>query len=203
MKTDNASQQQMVPEKARLELNPDQILTAEFNYIVQAAFQANEDRARVTSFYLVSVGSFLAAILSTQLLANLQPVVFWSFGVLFLFLAVLAVTTILQLIRLRKSWFESVLAMNQIKEFYINNLENLNLSNAFRWKTASIPTKNRINSLSFYLTVEVGLFGAAAFGAAFFFILLGFGWVSWGPAAVLGTAFFVGEVLFYRGMLRK
>ena len=184
-------------------IDPDEILIAEYNYIVQAAFQANEDRARVTSFYLVSVGSFLAAILSTQLFANPQPAVYWSFSALFLVLAILAITTILQLIRLRKSWFESVLAMNQIKEFYNHNVGNLNLSAAFRWTTASIPARSRFNSLSFYLVVEVGLFGAAAFGAAFFFILLGFGWVSWGPAVLLGAAFFAAEVLLYRRMLKK
>ena len=37
------------------------VLTAEFEYVAQSAFQANEDRARVTNFYIVSVGSLVAA----------------------------------------------------------------------------------------------------------------------------------------------
>ncbi len=201
MKTDDPSPKHSLPDKPKPDLKPDQILTAEYAYTVQSAFQANEDRARVTSFYLVSVGSFIAAILSTQLSANPQPAVYWSFAGLFFFLALLAITTILQLIRLRKAWYDSVRAMNQIKDFYVSHVATLNLDGAFRWKTTSIPTMNRTNSLSFYLVLEVGLFGAASFGAAYFFMLLGFGWVSWAPAIVLGAIFFAGELMLYRRLL--
>ena len=182
-------------------LKPDEILTAEFAYTVQSAFQANEDRARVTSFYLVSVGSFIAAILSTQLFANSQPAVYWGFAGLFLFLAALALTTILQLIRLRKSWYESVQAMNQIKEYYVRHLPDLDA--AFRWRNSTIPPRHRANSLSFYLVLEVGLFGAASFGAAYFFGLMALGVVSWGPAVALGAVFFGFEIWLYRKLLSR
>ena len=193
----------VIPPPPTGKIDPDEILIAEYNYIVQAAFQANEDRARVTSFYLVSVGSFLAAILSTQLLGSLQPGVYWGFTALFLFVAALAVTTILQLIRLRRSWHESILAMNQIKEFYLRSIHNLDLSAAFRWNAATIPPLEKTNSLSFYLAMEVGLFGASAFGAAVYFGMLGLGWISWGPAVGLGILFFVGEFLMYTRMLNS
>ncbi len=202
MKTDAILKKLIPPEKTRPDLKPDPILTAEFSYIVQSAFQANEDRARVTSFYLVSVGTFIAAILGTQLLSDPRPVVYWSFGALFLFLAVLAVLTILQLVRLRRAWYESILAMNQIKDFYARNVTRLNLVDAFRWQINSMPKMNKPNSLSFYLAIEVGLFGAAAFGAAYFFTLLGFGWISWGPALLVGAAFLAGELFLYRRLLK-
>ena len=54
------------PGKLPVEL--DELLAAEYNYIAQTASQANEDRARVSSFYLVAVGSLVAGLLSTQLL---------------------------------------------------------------------------------------------------------------------------------------
>src|SRR5512135_1099779 len=127
MKTEEILKKLIPAKKTKPDLKPDPILTAEFSYIVQSAFQANEDRARVTSFYLVSVGSFIAAILSTQLQSDPRPVVYWSFGALFLFLAVLAVMTILQLVRLRRAWYESILAMNQIKDFYTQNITRLDL----------------------------------------------------------------------------
>ncbi len=203
MKTDAILKKLIPSEKTRPDLRSDPILTAEFNYTVQSAFQANEDRARVTSFYLVSVGSFIAAILGTQLLADPKPVVYWSFGALFLFLAVLAVMTILQLVRLRRAWYESILAMNQIKDFYVHNVTRLNLAEAFRWQTDTIPAMNKPNSLSFYLAIEVGLFGAAAFGAAYYFVLLGFGWISWGPAILLGAAFLAAELYIYRRLLKN
>ncbi len=201
MKTESIFKKFFSSEKNDPDLKPDSILTAEFTYTVQSAFQANEDRARVTSFYLVSVGSFIAAILGTQLLSDPKPVVFWGFGALFIFLALLAVMTILQLVRLRKAWYESILAMNQIKDFYARNVQRLALADAFRWQTSTIPKMNKPNSLSFYLAIEVGLFGAAAFGAAYYFILLGFGWISWGPAVLLGAAFLAGELLLYRRLL--
>jgi len=52
--------------KSDLALKPDDILTAEYEYIARTVFQANEDRSRVASFYFVSVGSIVAAILGTQ-----------------------------------------------------------------------------------------------------------------------------------------
>jgi hypothetical protein len=51
-------------------LSQDVILIAEFEYIAQVAFQANEDRARLTNFYLVTLGSFIAAIVSRGLLLS-------------------------------------------------------------------------------------------------------------------------------------
>ena len=49
-------------------LNSDEMLQQEFKYIAQTAFQANEDRSRVTSFYFVSVGSFVAAIIASGII---------------------------------------------------------------------------------------------------------------------------------------
>jgi hypothetical protein len=46
-------------------LNSDEILKAEYTYIANTVFQANEDRSRVASFYFVTVGSLVAAILGT------------------------------------------------------------------------------------------------------------------------------------------
>ncbi|MEO5887697.1 MAG: hypothetical protein ABIQ77_08545, partial [Anaerolineales bacterium] len=48
-------------------LDFDELLAAEYDYIAQTASQAHEDRARVSSFYLIAVGSLVAALFSTQL----------------------------------------------------------------------------------------------------------------------------------------
>ena len=103
-------------------LEPGEILLAEYGYIAQSAFQAGEDRARVTSFYLVSVGTLVAAFLSSQLQKGIQPAVYGAFSALFFVLSLAGLFTILQLVRLRGSWHESIQAMNQIKEFYIQRL---------------------------------------------------------------------------------
>ncbi|RPH57340.1 MAG: hypothetical protein EHM81_11730, partial [Chloroflexi bacterium] len=100
-------------------LDPDQILIAEYNYIAQTAFQSNEDRARVASFYLVSFSSFIAAILTYQfnIAPGQQGWVRWGFAGLFSALTLLGLLTLLQLARLRSAWFDSIQAMNRIKDY--------------------------------------------------------------------------------------
>jgi hypothetical protein len=202
VKPDDPEKKAPEPAKLKPSVKPDQILIAEYNYIAQVAFQANEDRARVTSFYLVTVGSFIAAILGTQVFSIQHPVVYWGFAGLFLFLAFLALTTILQLIRLRQSWYDSIHAINHIKDFYIQNIKTVDLEQAFHWKTDALPQMNRPNSISFYLVLEVSLFGAAAFVAAYYYALLGLGWLSLGPAVLLGLVYFGGVILLYRHLLK-
>ena len=70
------------------------------------------------TFYLVNLGGFVAALYSSQAASSVQPEVEGFFGGLFLLLSITGLLTILQLIRLRQAWFESVAAMNQIKEYY-------------------------------------------------------------------------------------
>ena len=43
----------------------DELLAAEFDNIAQTAAQATEDRARLSSFYLIAVGSLIAAMFGT------------------------------------------------------------------------------------------------------------------------------------------
>jgi hypothetical protein len=107
-----------------ISLKPDEILIAEYNYIAQSAFQANEDRARVASFYFVSVGSLVAAILSTQFAGDIQGIA-PAFSLLFAFLTLLGTLTISQLARLRAAWYAAVLAMNKIKDYTIEHFPHL------------------------------------------------------------------------------
>ena len=55
------------------------ILIAEYEYIANSAIQANEDRARVSSFYLIAVGSLVAALFSTQIFDTNKSLVTLSF----------------------------------------------------------------------------------------------------------------------------
>src|SRR5215510_12211246 len=103
------------PTATQVEL--DELLAAEYNYIAQTANQANEDRARVSSFYLVAVGSLLAGLFGTQLIdaGHFTVEVKLMFSGLFIILTLLGASTVMQLARLRAAWYESMLAMNQIK----------------------------------------------------------------------------------------
>ncbi|HND48811.1 MAG TPA: hypothetical protein PLL95_09630, partial [Anaerolineales bacterium] len=87
-------------------LNTDEILNTEYQYIAQNVFQSNEDRSRVTSFYFVSVGSFVAAILGTRFEPD-QSTISLAFFFLFTILTFMGALTIAQLARLRAAWHEA------------------------------------------------------------------------------------------------
>lgn len=158
------------------DLNPDELLHGEYKYIAQTAFQANEDRSRVTSFYFVSVGSFVAAIIGTQLEAQ-SRIVSFAFFALFLVLTFMGALTIAQLARLRAAWHESVEAMNQIKDFYIKH--HPEVEDAFKWRLRSIPPTNKPYSIANLIAVEVALLSSLTTGAGAYFLLSFLGEVTW------------------------
>ncbi len=153
----------------------EELMQVEFNYIAQSAFQAHEDRARVSSFYLIAVGSLLAGLFSTQLFnQRFHPqFVAFSFSGLFLVLTLLGTLTILQLARLRAAWVDSARAMNRIKDHWLRYATDKNLNEAFLWETASLPPKFKFNSVSYYQTLEVALISGITFGSAASFFQVG------------------------------
>jgi Na+/melibiose symporter-like transporter len=160
----------------KLNLNPDEMLQGEYKYIAQTAFQANEDRSRVTSFYFVSVGSFVAAIIGTRL-EEQSRIVSFAFFALFLVLTFMGALTIAQLARLRAAWHESVEAMNQIKDFYVKHRPEL--ADAFKWRARSIPPTNKPYSIANLIAVEVALLSSLTTGAGAYFLLSFLGEVTW------------------------
>ena len=148
---------------------PDDILIAEYEYIADTAKQANEDRSRVASFYFVSVGSIVAAILGTQFAKDNLKSVSVAFSILFFVLTLLGTLTIAQLARLRAAWHESIEAMNQIKDFYIKKFPET--ESAFKWRIRTIPPTDKPYSIANLIALEVALLGALTTAAAFYFIL--------------------------------
>jgi hypothetical protein len=184
-------------------LNPDEILVTEFEYIAQTAFQADEDRARITTFYLTSLSSLVAAILSVQLEKLQEPSTYWAFSALLILLSLAGALTVLQLARLRQAWFDSILAMNQIKEFYMQHLQEMNLGEAFRWRLTTIPPKFKPWSISFMLAVQVALLGGTTLGAAIIFAGLSFQAWWWGYAISAGAIYFALQLILYQRILRS
>ena len=155
-------------------LDFDELLAAEYDYIAQTALQANEDRARVSSFYLIAVGSLVAALFGTQFLDPnfFSKTVDIMFSGLFFLLTMLGTSSIMQLARLRGAWYESSLALNQLKDFMMS--QNKNLNRAFRWTGSSLPRKYKSSSVSYYQAVEVALISGLMLGAAAFFLQMAF-----------------------------
>ena len=183
----------------------DELLAAEFNYIAQTAIQANEDRARVSSFYLIAVGSLVAAMFGAQYIDStfLSIDVNVLFSGLFVLLTLMGTSTIMQLARLRSAWYESALAMNQLKDYMMG--QNQTLTQAFRWTTSTLPSKHKKDSISYYQAIEVALISGLMFGAAIFFLLqatLSLGSFALIPAAVLGIASVFVQLYIYQRALK-
>lgn len=181
------------------------ILIAEFEYIANSAIQANEDRARVASFYLLAVGSMVAALFSTQIFdtnANFATLSLLFSG-LFLVLTLLGSLTVIQLARLRAAWYESMLALNQIKDYAVS--KDKDLSKAFRWHHQSMPPLYKINSVSFQQTIEVAILSGLTFGAAIYFLRTGIqnncGLCSWAYTLISALFGFVFQLFIYKRYL--
>jgi len=191
-----------MPENEPLPLEFDELLAAEYSYIAQTANQANEDRARVSSFYLIAVGSLIAALFGAQLFEKefSSPTVYLMFSGLFILLTLLGTSTILQLARLRAAWYESAQAMNQLKDFMVS--QNESLAKAFRWKSSTLPPKYKTNSVSYYQAIEVALIGGLMFGAATFFLQqavpIRIGLLNWIVSAISGLSIIYLQLFLYK-----
>ena len=184
----------------------DELLAAEFDYIAQTAIQANEDRARVSSFYLIAVGSLVAALFGTQYvdpeLLSTRDVNLMFSGLFFL-LTLLGSSTVMQLARLRAAWYESALAMNQLKDYMME--QDNTLVKAFRWKTSTLPSKYKKDSVSYYQAVEVALISGLMFGTVMFFLQRAFFQINvfhWILAALVGAGAIYFQLFLYRRALR-
>lgn len=185
------------------DLSASDMLVAEYEYIAQTVFQANEDRSRAASFYLVTFASFIAALVGVQFEFDPSQVLYvnMGFGILFTMLALFGLLTILSLVRLRQAWFESIAALNQIKDFYIAQMGSETFEQAFRWRMTSAPSKFKPNSVGFLLVLQVALLGGVSSAAAAYFFL-----ISWQPhllwiSVVVFVLAFGGQVWMYKKLL--
>lgn len=182
-------------------LNDDEMLQAEFKYINQNAFQANEDRSRFSSYYFVTVGSFVAAVLGSPSVLGQQTVAL-AFFVLFIVLTVMGTFTLAQLARLRAAWHESVEAMNQIKNFYIKN--NPNIKPAFKWLDKQVPPTDKPYSIANLIAMEVATLSSLTTGTAIYFLLTALGdiniisWLIVFTGAILG---YIAQWAWYKRLL--
>ncbi|MBK8419857.1 hypothetical protein [Candidatus Villigracilis saccharophilus] len=173
-------------------LNTDEILKAEYNYIANTVFQANEDRSRVASFYFVTVGSLVAAILSALFSADNLRNISAAFSGLFFVLTILGSLTLAQLARLRAAWHESVEAMNEIKDFYIKQHEEI--EPAFKWRLKTLPPTDKPYSIANLMAIEVALMSAITSTTSLYFLLTILGDIMWWSWLILSAALIIGYI---------
>ena len=131
-----------------------------------------------------------------------SQITLWAFSGLFLFLSLFGLLTLLQLIRLRGAWFESVKAMNQIKDAIIENATDTPLEKAFRWRTSTLPIAYKPWSVAFLLAFQVSLLGTATFGASIYYGSLALNRLSPISAIVGGIIFLILQQYLYKKLLK-
>jgi len=189
-------------------LKIENMLLEEFNYAGVTAYQAMEDRARISSFYYILVGvlaSGMAAIY--QLSGGTHNVPLPLVATLLVIGALISICFFVTLIRLRQAHKESLLSMNKIKEFYLDQFKQQMpaIEHAFRWRLATMPKGERIGSVTFMIAALNAIIGSLCFAGAAFIVteqpLTGPG------AFTLALAIFIIAVLvhifYYRYALSK
>lgn len=152
------------------ELNPNDFLSAEYDYLARSSFQNNEDRAGVGLLYILTIGGILAAFIVTGSESIDRQFTSVAFAGVFLLLSVYAVLAFLKLIRLRQAWYANIVAMEQLKAYYVEHYSDQNLAAALAWSAGTIPTRSKASSLAFLTALQIALAGAAAVAVTVIFL---------------------------------
>ncbi len=189
-------------------LKIENLLLEEYNYASVTAYQSMEDRARISSFYYLLLGvltSGLAAIY--QLNGNLRNVPQPLVITLLVVASIVSSTFFVIIIRLRQAYRESIICMNVVKEFYIQQFQQQmpGVERAFRWRLKTIPTGERIGSVTFIMGYLIALMGSLCLaGAAFLFAYLFFSsFIAWIMASVTFAVILGLHIFYYRHSLSK
>jgi hypothetical protein len=149
-----------------LKLDPEEILELEFEYARETAAQAQNDRTTVVNLYLLLVGGVGSVGIALPQLGSKSgfDVPRVGYALLFTMLGVIGFFTLVKLVRLRQAWYESVHAMNTIKEYYLSRFPELDA--AFDWKVGTIPALGKPWTITFNLALLVALVDCAAIAVA-------------------------------------
>lgn len=168
---DTARSETSSSDKLDTTLKIENLLLEEFNYASVTAYQAIEDRARISSFYYLLLGvlaSGLAAIY--QFGGGVRSYSHFLVITLLLVASVVSFTFFVTIIRLRQAYRESVICMNVVKEFYIQQFQQQmpSIEHAFRWRLKTIPTGERTGSVTFIMSHLIALIGSLSLAGTVF-----------------------------------
>ena len=206
----NDSSQQAIGSEIKFDtsLKMENMLLEEFNYVSVTAYQAMEDRARISSFYYLLLGVLASGLAAVYQFGGGTHNVPLSLVTILLFVgAIISISFFVTLIRLRQAYKESLLTMNVIKEFYIDQFKQQMpaIEQAFRWRLATMPKGERIGSVTFTIAALNAFIGSLCLAGAVFIIteqpLMGPGAITLGV-----VVFFIAvsvHIFYYRKSLSK
>ena len=163
----------------------------EYNFLSQTAMQANKDRTNLSSIYWAAavIPTIILTIFFTQLF---EPDIFsgavkLGFSGFFILLTLYGTSTIIKLGQLRRTWEESMLAMNQLR--------GLNAS------PASTMKKNTSDNHA----VEVAALSGLMFGIAIYFLQSIFfiiNLIAWLVCLFFGSIIFLVHMRIYKHQMK-
>ena len=184
---------------ADLGLDPNDILEREFEYAQETAAQANQDRTAILNLYLLLVGGVGSIIVGLGQ-SGAVSLPHGIYGIVFALLGVIGFFILFKLIRLRQAWYDSVLAMNQIKDFYLGKFPDL--EKAFRWRTQTMPSANKVWTITFGLSILVMMIDSVSAGVAVYFTNWRLANNEYAVSAFATVLFFLWQIWFYFFQLR-
>lgn len=152
-------------------LKLENMLLEEFNYASTTAYQAMEDRARFFNLYLVLVGILASGLgAAYQIGGEVRTYLFTLSIILLIGIGLLGTVFFLNLIRLRRAYRDSLICMNKIKEFYIEQFEAQfpNLKNVFSWRLDTIPSGEKFGNVTFLVVHTVAIIACFCYATAAF-----------------------------------
>lgn len=197
-RTGPRSDQARPPEKkdaAWDRLDPNVVLSCEFEYARISASESMEQRHTMVNFYLLAAGVMASG--AVVVLAQGQSIPGALATLLLWALCSVGWLHFLSIIRLRQAWHDSARAMNCIKEFYIQHAQDLNgevLRDAFRWQAHTLPRPDKPWTVFFYSAMVVSLLNSAAYVLGG--VLLGMPDAKLVPPLLLGILLVFGVVFF-------
>jgi hypothetical protein len=184
-------------DKLDMALKVENMLLEEFNYASLTAYQSMEDRARISGFYYLLLGILVSGLAAVYQIGASTHTAIPQFLIVILLLiaAVVSVTFFIIIIRLRQAYRESIICMNVVKEFYIQQFKQQMpvIERAFRWRLATIPLGERIGSVTFMIAYLIALIGSICLAGAVF--------VGTQPLLSVPVAFILAGIVFIFAIL--
>lgn len=118
-----------------------------------------------------------------------------AYTLLFSLLGITGFFMVMKLVRLRQAWYESVRAMNTIKQYYLKCFPELDA--AFLWKPNSIPSPGKPWTITFNFSLLIMILDSAAIGAAAQSLGIRSSLGEYAVAAFAAAVFFAWQLLYY------
>jgi hypothetical protein len=185
------------------ELNVNDILIAEYEYISKTISETNKDREKLAGFFNL-IGTTVSAV-GGLILANKivnKTDLFLGLSGLFMVLTVVGSIVLAEIARLRAAWHEAAAALNQIKNFYISC--NREIEPAFKWRSATLPPTDKPYSLANLLALEVTFLSASFGSASMYCLLVALGSIEWWGWVLIVATLVVGSLslrVWYKHLL--